>query len=553
MASDLDETLSSIEVTEEIVKAELLKLNENKSPGPDGISPRLLKQLHAVLSKPIAIIFRKSLTTSTVPQDWKQANISAIHKKGNRKSPSNYRPVSLTSVICNVLERIIRDSITSHMKTNGLFSNKQFGFLSGRSTTLQLLKVLDNWTEILDEGGSIDAVYMDFMKAFDKVPHRRLLTKIHHYGIQGDLRAWICQYLSNRQQRVGINGTYSDWQDVLSGIPQGSVLGPLLFVIYINDLPEILSEGTEAFLFADDTKIFRRILGIEDCHAIQSDLNRLLDWSQKWLLMFHPDKCKVLELGGRQDRNYKYTMDGTLLEHVESEKDIGVEIDNKLKFNKHVSNKVNKANTVLGVIRRSFKHLDPPTFTTLFKSLVRPILEYANPVWSPHLKKDILAIENVQRRATKLLPGFKDLTYTERLQRLKLPTLVYRRLRGDVIEVYKLLNQKYDEAVAKGLLSLHSEHCEKPTRNRGHKQKLFKRRARLNLRQKFFSFRVVDVWNSLPTSVIEAPSVLSFERRLDKCWRKQDLLYNFKAVFNKSRSKPAGSGDNDTTDEDLDI
>ena len=546
--------LSTINITTEDVKAKLSKLNPTKSPGPDNIGPRILKEMHEVLAKPLADMYRSSLQEGQVPQQWKEANVSAIHKKGSRKVPENYRPVSLTSVTCKVMESIIRDKMFDHMNNNDLFSTKQFGFISGRSTALQLLRVLDEWTEILDDRGSLDAIYMDYMKAFDKVPHRRLLTKLAQYGIRGDVLAWIQEYLSNRKQRVVINGVVSGWRDVVSGIPQGSVLGPLLFVIYINDLPDILEEGTQTYLFADDTKLYRRIRSIEDCQSLQRDLDALAEWSDKWLLKFHPKKCKVLEVGTRQSRNYGYKLQGVLLEHVESEKDIGVVVDSQLKFSSHISTKINKANSVMGVIRRSFKALNSDTFKKLFVSLVRPHVEYANSVWSPYLKKDVISIENVQRRATKQIPGFRDLTYKERLTRLKLPTLAFRRLRGDMIETYKILNNIYDSRVTGGLLDLYVNHIDNPERIRGHTLKLFKRRARLNTRQKFFSHRVVDTWNSLPQNVVSAPSLRSFERRLDRWWSDQDLFYDFTAVLklNKNRHRPGGVSSSEDSEEDLD-
>ena len=222
---------------------------------------------------------------------WKHAKVTAIYKKGPKTKPQNYRPVSLTCILCKVLESIIRDHITNHMKENNLFSDKQFGFITGRSTTLQLLHVLNKWTEILDQGGSLDTIYCDFMKAFDKVPHRRLIHKISKYGIKGNILGWIDSFLSNRTQLVAVGAAESSRSNVTSGIPQGSVLGPLLFVIYINDLPEVVDKNSHVFLFADDTKVSRQIRTDADQIILQKDIDNLKIWSDTWLLKFHPDKC----------------------------------------------------------------------------------------------------------------------------------------------------------------------------------------------------------------------------------------------------------------------
>ena len=207
------------------------------------------------------------------------------------------------------------------------------------------------------------------------------------------------------------------------------------------------------------------------------------------------------------------------------EKDIGVTIDDKLTFEKHLVDKVNKANSIVGIIRRTFEYLDKQVFRTLFTSLVRPHIEYANQVWNPYLKKHIEMIENVQRRATKQVPGLKDMSYSSRLKELGLPTLAYRRLRGDLIETYKILTGKYDSAVS-NILQL----CDMDS-TRGHRYKLYKTRSRLNVRKYSFCCRVTDIWNSLPSDVVEAKSVHSFERRLDKHLKDQPIKYNYDAKF----------------------
>ena len=245
-------------LTEENLAKKLKKLEISKSPGPDGIHPRVIHELKDTLVKPLLIIFQTSVRTSTVPSAWKNAAIYAIHKKGDRHAAGNYRPVSLTSIACKILESFIRDAIIRYMRENGLISRKQFGFLAGRSTVLQLLKVIDSWTEILDRGGCVDVIYCDFMKAFDTVPHRRLINVLEYYGIDDPILSRINDFLTDRRQKVVINGVASKWHQVTSGIPQGSVLGPVLFVVYINTMVEE-SGVSDVYLYADDTKIFNEI------------------------------------------------------------------------------------------------------------------------------------------------------------------------------------------------------------------------------------------------------------------------------------------------------
>jgi len=523
--------MEEFNISDEMVLKTLRKLKISKSSGPDGLHPRFLRELASSLCIPIAIIFRTSLETMEVPVEWKQARISAIFKKGSKKLASNYRPVSLTSIVCKSMEHIIRDKLVSHMKANKAFSPKQYGFISGRSTCLQLLKVIDQWTEAIDDGKTVDTIYLDFMKAFDTVPHRRLIGKLRSYDVTDPILSWIKSFLTGRVPQVSINGAQSEWMNVTSGIPQGSVLGPVLFVIYLNDLPECVI--SEAYLFADDTKLYRIIYEQNDHCILQSDLDKLQDWSDIWLLRFHPDKCKAMTIGNPSEEEFKYSMkSGTerqILIRTTEEKDIGVTIDSKLEFEKHINEKINKANSIFSLIRRSYMFLDSETFLPLYRSLVRSHLDYAQSVWSPYKQKYIEALENVQRRATQQLPGFKELPYKQRLEQLKLPTLTYRRLRGDMIEVYKILHEKYDPEAA-SFLKLRKD-CASRSGLRGHDLKLFQQRAKKNLRKNTFSLRIVSTWNKLPKEVVEAPSVNSFKNRLDKFWSKEDMLYNYKAPY----------------------
>ena len=245
------------QISEEDIMKRLHKLKTTKSAGPDSMHPRQLKELSNELTKPLALLFKKSLQEALIPQQWKKSHVSPIYKNGHRMQPNNYRPVSLTSIICKLLEKIVRQAVMEHLIDNGLINDNQHGFVPGSSCITQLLVALDHWTDILDNHGALDAIYLDFAKAFDKVPHERLLLKVENHGIKGNALKWIRDFLSNRQQRVVINGTHSVWAPVTSGIPQGSVLGPLLFVIFVNDMPDVVKSFL--YMFADDAKLFTKV------------------------------------------------------------------------------------------------------------------------------------------------------------------------------------------------------------------------------------------------------------------------------------------------------
>jgi Reverse transcriptase (RNA-dependent DNA polymerase) len=219
-----------------------------------------------------------------MPSDWTAAEVVALHKKGSWSEMGFYRPVSLTIIPCKILESIIRDHIMEHLVKNGLLSSKQYGFVKGRSTMLQLLNMLDKWTSYLENGRQVDAIYTDFEKAFNNVAHKRLISKLRYYGINSSIVDWIQDFLRNRKHRVKVNGSHSDWDKVTSGIPQGSVLGPLLFLLYINDLPGFCEGEAEMYLFADDAKLCKHILKDEDNHCLQASLDKLQIWSDIWLL-----------------------------------------------------------------------------------------------------------------------------------------------------------------------------------------------------------------------------------------------------------------------------
>ena len=372
--------ISYFDVTVEMVQYELKKLNINKSCGPDEIHPRLLTELSSHISKPIAFLLNKTIEYGKIPNDWKRAYVSPIFKKGARNRAGNYRPICLTSVVCKIMERFIKEEIMNHVTNNKLLSTKQYGFISGRSTTTQLLRYLDECINNIVDGGVVDTIYLDFAKAFDTIPHRRLLGKLDSYGIRGSILNWIKVFLIERSQVVKVNHTESEPTSVLSGIPQGSVLGPVLFVLYINDLPETVK--SDILLFADDTKIMRTITTREDACTLQNDIDSLQHWSHKWLLNFNADKCHVLTIGKFENirHTHRHKIHERELDHVFEEKDLGVHFDAELKFEEHMAIKIKKANSIVGLIRRSFSYLDCKLFKKLYTTFVRPHLEYAQAV-----------------------------------------------------------------------------------------------------------------------------------------------------------------------------
>ena len=505
----------NIVVSEEIVRDEITNLNLNKSCGPDEVHPRLLFELVDDLSKPIAFLLQKTMEQGEIPGEWKKANISPIYKKGARNKAENYRPISLTSIICKIMEKLIKEAVMRYLNDYDLLSPKQFGFISGRSTVLQLLNYLDVAMDKIVKGEVVDTIYLDFAKAFDTVPHRRLLHKLESYGITGNLQRWINAFLSDRSQVVLVNGTKSQSAPVISGIPQGSVLGPLLFVIYINDLPERVD--SDVYLFADDTKILRQVSSADDAIMLQNDLDSLERWSNDWLLKFNADKCHVLTLGKFENikHTHRYEVYGDEIDHVFDEKDLGVTIDFELTFEQHMSQKINKANTIMGLIRRSFSFLDRTLFKKLFITFVRPHLEYGQAVWSPYLLKYVKKIEKVQEHATKLVDGFSGVEYTDRLKSLNLPTLAYRRARGDMIELYKHFHA-YDKRV------ISNSFKPRDRLSRRHAFQLIPNSSKDGIRgvqRNSFYHRAIDKWNNLPGYVVNAKNIIAFKQALDDYWK----------------------------------
>ena len=504
--------ICNIEFTYADILTELQDLKEDKSTGLDGIGAYVLKHCAHQLVQPLKIIFTKSMNERTLPSDWKKARITPIFKKGRKKDVSNYRPVSITSQTCKIMERILRKRILQHLEENDLLSSCQHGFMSKKSCLTNLLESLEDWTAILDEGKALDIIFLDLSKAFDTVPSKRLMKKLHCYGIQGNVHGWLEDFLTGRQQLVTVGASCSKWGEVVSGVPQGSVLGPILFLLYVNDMPSGI--GSSIKVFADDTKIYRAVPSIEECEELQRDLTSLEVWAKDWLLQFNTSKCKVMHCGA-SNLKYEYCMNtgtnnATVLQKMVEEKDLGVTLTNSLKPTVHCEKAARKAMSALRLLRTSFSRFTQDNFKILFTTYVRPHLEYCLQAVGPFMRKNMKALERIQRRATKNVRGLKYLPYEERLQQLSLLKIEERARRGDLIETYKIMTGKLNVDPGQFFTK------ESTSRTRGHHLKLIKPRSRGLLRSKFFSRRVVDCWNQLPAEVVSAVSTNSFKAKLDK-------------------------------------
>ena len=462
------------------------------------------------------------MSSGEVPTDWKLAHVTPVFKKGSRTLAENYRPFSLTSIVCKILESIICEVVIIHLSDQKLLNSSQHGFMSHRSCLTNLLEYLETLTSLIDQGHNIDVFYLDFSKAFDRVPHQRLLAKLKAHGITGDIFNWIKSWLHDRKQRVVLNGSQSDWTAVPSGVPQGSVLGPLLFIIFINDIDNAVDVLYCSLLkFADDTKGIHKVNNNDDASKLQKDLDNLYHWSCEWQMLFNLDKCHILHLGNTNP-HHTYNINGHPLKQVDEEKDLGVLISSSCTPSKQVSAASLKGNQVLGQLLRTFTYRDRHTFIKLYKQYVRPHLEYSVQAWRPWLQQEIDILENVQRRAVRAVSGL-DGSYEQKLKLLNLLSLEEKRQRGDMIETFKIVRGIEDIDLLKFFTlssSNHSYATRQTTTISGDTSTpyfgLVKQPFRLELRRNFFSQRVVNPWNALPSSVKNSLSVNNFKNNYDK-------------------------------------
>lgn len=361
-----------------------------------------------------------------MPEKWKIAHVVPIFKKGEKSRPSNYRPVSLTSIPCKVMEHIVLHELNKFL--DDFIIKNQHGFRKSHSCTTQLVSTLHTILQQVDTGKCVQAVALDFSKAFDKVCHSLLIKKLHSYKIPLIIINWIKSFLNNRHQRVIVDGILSDSLSVLSGVPQGSVLGPSLFLVYINDLCDSISSSIK--LFADDTLMFSVLENSSSILSFQNDLYKLEAWSHKWKMEFNPTKCNVIIFGKPpiDPGEIKYELCNTTISIEDHIKYLGVLITNNLKWEKHINCIITKASKILGYIKTTLFNAPQKVKLLAYLTLCRPILEYSSEAWDPYYAKDINKLEVLQNKAVRFILNLKGIqSMTAARDKLKLSTLESRR------------------------------------------------------------------------------------------------------------------------------
>ncbi len=491
----------------------LENLDVCKANGPDGISAKMLKSTASAIAPSVTTLFNLSVQTGHIPKDWKVSHVVPIPKRPGANSPSDYRPISLLPILSKLLERHFYKLISEHLSEHHPLSNCQWGFQPNKSTVSALISTTHDWFQLLEAGHEIGAVFFNFTKAFDRVPHGPLLFKVAALDLDPHIFNWLCNYLADRSQNVVVNGSNSVSSAVTSGVPQGSILGPLLFLIYIDSISNLsFSAGTKIILYADDILLYRPITSSSDYVMLQDDVNAIQNWVDLNYMTLNPSKCKFMLISRKRNGNISphipISLNGLALESVPVFKYLGLMLTSDLSWSKHIQDTCTKAKKILGVLyRRFYQHADERTLRQLYISIVRPHLEYAAPVWDPHLRKDCELLEHTQKFAFKICTKTWDKGYDDLMDMINLPPLANRRLHLKLCSLYKIVHDlSYfppNIVVPKVTRSLT---CTPYTL-----QQPF---ARTN--SYFYSFvpRSISLWNALPEFVVSAPSLLSFKHSL---------------------------------------
>ena len=483
--------------------------------GPDKIPAILLKECKSQLAPALLLLWRRSLDTGQIPPIFLKQVIIPIHKKSDKSNPANYRPVSLTAHIIKLFERLLRSKLVTHLEENSHLSQNQHGFRKGRSCLTNLLHHLNNIFTILEQNDNADVLYIDMSKAFDKVDHCTLLRKLHNMNIRGKILQWIESFLNNRFQQVVIRGVSSSEAKVTSGVPQGTVLGPILFLCYINDLEKVIKHSLIS-IFADDSKIIKSIRSDEDRANFMADLQAIIAWAEANCMELNADKYQLLQHGRNNDFKTPYILHNNLqITKSSAVRDLGVHVSEDLSVKYHVHTMTDNASRMAGWTLRTIRSRDQNVMLMLLKTYIIPRLEYSSPAWSPHLIRDIQKIEAVQRSFTAKISEVQDLDYWQRLQALKLYSLQRRRERFCIIHAWKIKHGLAPNDVA-------LEFYDNPRLgNQCRRKPLTSRIASIrSLRSNFFSHSAPRLYNVIPGYIKSKPNLDTFKRALDTLLQK---------------------------------
>ncbi len=502
------------------IEEAIKEINMYAAAGPDGVPPVLLKQSASTLSIPLHMIWRKSLDTGEIPKLLKHGLITPIYKSGPKTEPKNYRPVALTSHIIKIFERILVKQLTNYLSEHSLYNEGQHGFRSGRSCVSQLLQHRMNILRALEEGEGADVIYLDFSKAFDKVKHSILMKKLEHIGIRGNIHKWIENFFTERSQSVIVEGCQSKQSLVRSGVAQGSVIGPLLFLIYISDIDHTIQYCTTTS-FADDTRLMGIIRSEEDYGRIREDLKTICSWAEANSMTFNSSKFELLRYRSYTNEidNEQYTTpEGGVIVQKKQTRDLGVTVSDDACFDQQITDIVAKARKNMGWILRTFRTREETALVTLYKTLILPRVEYCCQLWSPMNIGQIRKLEAVQRTFTARIEGLTNKNYWERLKHLDMYSLERRRERYIVIYVWKIItkmvpNLEDEDAIKTTTNSRKGKLCIIPRLART-------RRSIQTLKEGSLAVHGPRLYNCLPQDLREHTGTLySFKSGLDKYLR----------------------------------
>lgn len=506
--------MAEVNIVVDGIKALLRDIDMSKAYGPDELSPVIFRNCKEEIAEYLQVIFTKSLNTGLVPTDWKRANITPIFKSGSKNLVENYRPVSLTCIACKIFEHILYSSVYSFLNSRHFFSPCQHGFRRGYSCVTQLAEFTHFVSSAIDNRQSVDCVFLDFRKAFDTVPHHLLLNKLVSLGINDKIINWIADYLSDREQTVVLNGQISSPVLVTSGVPQGSVLGPLLFLIFINSICENVQSHIK--LFADDCVVYRIIENGMDASVLQNDLKVIEEWCDRWEMSLNIAKCKHMCFSRCTTSLSEYKLKNVTLDHVENYKYLGVHLSSSLKWNDHVDNTVAKASKMLYFIRRNFRNTSRSVKQTLYFSFIRPLLEYACVIWDPPQSYLEQKLERVQNQALRFVTGdYSPYTScTEMKNRLGWDLLKERR---------KCLRLKFFHSIYYGQTGIERNlYIFEPhyvSARRDHSRKAEEFRYNTDCFSSSFFVQTIREWNTLTEGIVSITDNDLFFDKLQTCNR----------------------------------